>query len=157
MNKTIFNLNYKTSIIIVSILGIILGFISNAFYVDGIVDFILYIFRFALFVGIYLIIYFLEKFKDFKLSNARMMGYLMINCTFNIVFALFSITHILPSLFLTLSGIVCFWTIFSFVIEILAVCIKNKFIDKIFNFNKKIGLLISSPIVKLVDSKITND
>lgn len=158
MNKTIFNLDYKISIIIVSFLGILLGFLSNAFYVNGIIGLVIYLFKLILFSGIYVIFYFIEKNnKEFKLANKRMSGYLLISAILNIIFSIFSTAHLLSGFFLTLSGIVCFWLILSFISEIINVCLQNKIINKIINVNEKIGLAIANPIIKLIDSKITND
>ena len=155
MNKTIFNLNYKTSIIIVSILGIILGFLSNAFYINGVLGYIFYLFRLIVFVGIYGIMNFLEKNnEEFRIATKRMIGYLSVGGILNIIFALFATTHILRELFLTLSGVVCFWVILAFVVEILIVYIKeNKVINRILKIDEKIGAITSQAIVKLFKSK----
>lgn len=156
MNKTIFNLDYKVSIIIVSVLGILIGFLSNGFYVNGVMSFIFYIFRFILFIGMYAIFYVIEKRNsEFKEANKRMIGYLIGSSILNIIFGVFVASNLLRGLFVTLSGVVCLWIIFSFVMEILAVCIDNKIISKIFDINKKIGS-IANPILKVVDN-ITND
>lgn len=157
MNNTIFNLNHKMSIIIVSIIGILLGFLSNAFYIGGILSFIFYIFRCILFIGIFGVLYLLEKKNtQFKSANKRMMGYLGISAIFNVVFSIFVVTHLLGALFITLSGIVCFWVIFSFVIEILNVCLENSVITKILSVNEKIGLIVGNPIAKVLDNLTTN-
>ena len=156
MNKTIFNLDYKLSIIIISILGIVFAFLSNAFYISGFLEFILYIFRFILFIGVFLIFYILENNNmEFKNAITRMIGYLAINTVFNIVFAIFTTAHLLRGLFLTFSGIVCLWLIISFVIEITYLYTNNKIIEKILFINEKIGLVFSNPILKLFN-KITN-
>ena len=156
MNKTIFNLDYKLSVIIVSVLGILIGFLSNGFYINGVMSFIFYIFRFILFVGIYAIFYVIEKRNnDFKEANKRMIGYLMGSSILNIIFGIFIATNLLKGLFVTLSGIVCLWVIFSFIMEMLVACIDNKAITKIFDVNKKIGS-IANPILKVIDD-ITND
>lgn len=158
MNKTIFNLDTKTSIIFVSALGILLGFLSNAFYVDGLMDLIFYVFRFILFVIIYAIFYVIEKKNDeFKQTNKRMIGYLAISSILNVIFSIFITSHILPSLFLTLSGVICFWLIITFTFEILHVCVNNKIINKTITVNEKIGSVVANPIVKLVDNISTND
>lgn len=158
MNKTIFNLSYKTSVIAISVFGILLAFLSNAFYVDNFIEWILYIFRFLLFIAIYGVFYLLEKEnKEFKETNKRIMGYLIANGILNITFAIFSLTHILQSLFLTLSGITCFILIHLFVVEILQLFLNNKIINTMFEIQKKIGLFLASPIVMFIDRKITND
>ena len=158
MNKTIFNLNGKMSIIIVACLGILLGFLSNAYYVSDFLDFILYIFRGILFIGIYLAIYSLEKNDlGFKSTNKRMLGYLSCSYLLNTICALFAITHILSQLFLVISGIVCFWVILVFIFEVLCLYFENKWIVKINKFNEKIGLLFANPIVRLLEKKTTND
>lgn len=158
MNKTIFNLTYKNSLIAISILGVILAFLSNAFYVDNFIELILYIFRFALFISIYLIFYILEKNnEEFKLANKRVVGYLVVSGILNSVFAVFCLAHILPNLFLSLNGIICFILIYLFAMEIVGLFVNNNFVNKILNTHKKIGLFFASPIVKYVDKKITND
>lgn len=158
MNKTIFNLNYNISIIIMGIIGVVFAFLSNAFYVDGIIELLCYIFRFMLFIGIFLLIYLVEKNHiEFKETNKRMMGYLTISSLCNVLFSIFVTSHLLRGMFLTLSGIVCFWLILAFVIEVVSLYTDSNLVKKIFNFNKKIGLAFANPIVKFVDSKITND
>ena len=157
MNKTIFNLDYKKSIIIVSVLGVILGFLSNAFYVNGFIELIFYIFRFSLFAFIYVVLYMLEKNNlEFKMSNKRMVGYLIVSSLLNIIFSIFATAHLLTTIFLTLSGIVCFWVIASFIIEIINVCIDNNIISKILRINEKVSLIIANPIIKFIDSKVNN-
>ena len=158
MNKTIFNFNYKISVIIVASLGILLGFLANAFYVNTFLSYIFYVFRSLLFVGIYIVLYLLEKkciaFKD---ACKRMIGYLTICYTFNLLCTLFSLTHILKTIFLTVSGLVCFWTILVFLVELLNLFLKQKWLIKMQSVNEKIGLAIANPIVKLVQIKATND
>ena len=156
MNKTIFNLSYKSSIIIVSLLGIMFGFLSNAFYVNGVMDFILFAFRLILFLGVYLILFFIEKNNgEFKESTRRMLGYIGVSALLNIVCSIFVSTHLLSGLFITISGLVCFWEIMAFVIETLQLYFNNKFVGNLFMINKKIGLTLASPIIKLFN--ITND
>ena len=157
MNKTIFNLSYKISMIIFSLLGVLLGFLSNVYYVNGLSSFIFYLLRAVLFMGIYFGIYVLEKNSDFKDSTRRMLGYLSVSYLVNMVCAIFSITHILGGVFLTISGLICFWLILAFVFELLVIYIDNRIINKIFNVNKKIGLAVAYPIVKLLSKKVTND
>lgn len=157
MNKTIFNLDYKISVIIISFLGVLFAFLSNAFYVGGLFGFILYLFRFCLFISVFLLIHLIERNNnEFKNGSKRMLGYVAISSLLNTIFAVFTTTHLLKGVFLTLSGIVCFWLIFSFVIEILKLYFNNKIIDKIFSINEKIGLVLANPIVN-VFGKITND
>ena len=116
--------------VILSVLGILLGFIANAFYVGSFMGFILYVLRTFLFVGIYLGIYLLEKQNmDFKRLAKRMMGYLGVCYVGNLVCILFALTHILKGVFLTVGGLICFCTIVAFIFEIL-------------NIYFKIGLLI---------------
>lgn len=158
MNKTIFKLDIKPSIIILASVGILLGFLSNIFYVNGAMDFIFYIFRLLLIIFVFSLFTILEKNnEEFKKASKRNLGYLALSSVLNIAFAIFKITHILPNLFLTLSGVICFWVIASFVLEILCVCIDNKSINKIICMNEKIGKAIANPIVKLVNNIITND
>lgn len=158
MNKTIFNLNYKSSVIIMSLLGIIFGFLSNVFYINGFLELIFYVFRFFLFIGVYLLIYLFEKNNnEFKVVNKRMMGMLIISSISNSIFAIFAITHLLSGLFVILSGVVCFILIVYFVMEIINVVNENKICQKIININEKIGSAIANPIVKYIESKITND
>ena len=40
MNKTIFQIDYKISVLIICVLGVIVGFVSNAYSVNGVVSFI---------------------------------------------------------------------------------------------------------------------
>ena len=158
MNKTIFNLNYNISIWIIGIMGIMFAFLSNAFYVEGILELLSYVLRFVLFIGIYLFLYLVEKNNsDFKETTKRMMGYLISSSTCNIVFSIFVTSHLLRGLFLTLSGIICFWLILVFVVEIIKLYKSNKLIKRFFEVNKKIGLAFANPIIKFIDSKITND
>lgn len=158
MNKTIFNLNSKTSIIIVASLGVFFSFLTNAFYIVDFWDFILYILRFCLFVGIYLALYYVEKSNlAFKNRCKVMGGYFLTNALVNIGCAIFSVTHILKDMFLLFSGIVCFWTIFAFVAEILMLVVKNKWVKRISEVNEKIGSIFINPIVKLFENKTTND
>jgi len=156
MNKTIFNLNYKISIIIISILGILFAFLSNAFYVSGFLGFILYLFRLVLFIGVFLILHLSEKNNlEFKRTNKRMIGYLTINSLLNIVFAVFASAHLLRGVFLTFSGVICLWLIIAFVIEIARLYTNHKIVDKLLLINEKIGLVFANPIVN-VFNKITN-
>lgn len=158
MNKTFLNLDYKISVLIVSFFGIILGFLSNAFYVDSIIEMVLYVFRFLLFIGIYLLMFFIEKKNlEFKESLKRMSGYLLVSSILNVVFALFSLTHILVSVFLFMSGVLCLWVIVSFLLEIIYVYKINNNIKNIVNVNKKIGLILISPIIEKIEKGITND
>lgn len=158
MNKTIFNLNTKISIIIISSLGILLGFLANAFYVVNFIDFVFYVFRAALFIGIYIILQILEKKNlEFKNTCKRMIGYLVLCYLANSICVLFSLTHIIKGVFLSASGIICFWTILVFVIEILKIYFDNKLLRKFTVINEKIGLAIANPIVKLIEDKATND
>ena len=69
--------------------------------------------------------------------------------------SIFVSTHLLSGLFITISGIVCFWEIMAFVIETLQLYFNNKFVRNLFVINKKIGLTLASPIIKLFN--ITND
>jgi len=150
MNKTIFNLNYKISIIIISILGILFAFLSNAFYVSGFLGFILYLFRLVLFIGVFLILHLSEKNNlEFKRTNKRMIGYLTINSLLNIVFAVFASAHLLRGVFLTFSGVICLWLIIAFVIEIARLYTNHKIVDKLLLINEKIGLVFANPIVNV--------
>ena len=158
MNKTIFNLDVKVSIMIVSILGIILSFLSNGFYVNSVLNFVFYVFRCILFVTLFVVFYMSESNNlQFKDALKRMVGYLIITEGLNLVCSVFVVTHLLRGVFVTISGIVCFLLIFTFVIEILNIYFSNKFIKVIFNINEKIGLKISNPIISFIESKITND
>ena len=155
MNKTIFKLNYKNSIIIVSIVGIIFSFLSNAFYINGVMEFILYTFRLLLFLGIYLVLYFIEKDNiEFKESLKRIVGYMGATTLINLSCGVFVGTHLLSGLFIAISGIACLWLILAFVMEVLQFYIKNKFITNFYLANKKIGLTFANPIIKLFN--ITN-
>ena len=158
MNKTIFNLEYKKSILISAFMGIFFGFLSNVFYVNGIMETIFYILRFALFIGIYLFLFFVEKKNlEFKEANKRMCGYIVVNCICNTLFSIFVSAHLLPGVFLTFSAIVCFWLISAFFVEILILKSNNLFLKKVYFFNEKIGLKFASPIIKFISRKITND
>ena len=158
MNKTIFNLTTKASILLIASFGILLGFLANAFYVNTFISYILYILRSALFVGVYVVIHFTEKKnKLFKDASKRMIGYLSMCYISNLLCALFSLTHILKEIFLTASGLVCFWTILVFVIEILYMFSNQKWVVKFQSFNEKIGLTFANPIVKIIENKTTND
>ena len=153
MNKTIFNLDYKLSVIIVSVLGIIFAFLSNAFYVGGLMGFILYVFRFLLFIGVFLILNVIEKNNmEFKDSLKRMIGYLVISSSLNIIFSIFTTTHLLRGFFLICSGIVCFWLIVAFLLEIIKLYFNSKIVDSVLNVNKKIGLAVANPIARLFDT-----
>lgn len=158
MNKTIFNLSYKASLTIMAILGVLFGFLSNAYYINGFLELIFYVFRFLMFIGVYLLIYLLEKGdENFKSFNKRMMGILVLSSIVNTIFAIFSSAHLLGGLFIVLSGVVCFILIMSFVIEIINVFHENKVFNIIVGLNKKIGNAFANPIVKSLEAKITND
>lgn len=158
MNKTIFNLDSKISIIMIAVLGIIFSFMTNAFYVVNFWGFILYFFRFCLFAGIYLLFYFAEKNNLVFKSRCKVMGgYLLVNASINIACALFSVTHILKDVFLLVSGIMCFWSILAFMGEIMILFIERKWLKRICDLNEKIGSIFINPIVKIFEKKITND
>lgn len=158
MNKTIFNLSDRFSIIIMGLFGIILGFLANAFYVNTFISYLLYILRAGLFLGAFIISYVLEKRSMiFKIACKRMLGYLLICYSFNLLCTLFSLTHILKEVFLTISGLVCFWTILVFALEILSIFFNQKWISKFQMINEKIGLAIANPIVRLIQNKTTSD
>ncbi len=158
MNKTIFNLELKLSVIIVSILGIILSFLSNGFYVNGILNFIVYLLRCLLFVSLFIVFYVSENNNlQFKDTLKRMIGYLVIVEGLNIICSIFIVTHLLRGVFVTISGIVCFYLICAYVVEILKNCSNNKIVNAIFKINEKIGLTFANPIIKFIDTKITSD
>ena len=103
LNKTILNLNYKISLIIVSVLGMVFAFLSNAFYVEGLMGYILYVLRLILFSSVYFIMFLLEKNnKEFKNAAKRMLGYVGVSSLFNMTFAIFSTTHLLKGVFLNI-------------------------------------------------------
>ena len=153
MNKTIFNLNVKVSTIIMSSIGIVFAFLSNAFYVKGVVGYILYLFRIVLFCGVFLCVYATEKNEEFKETMKRIVGYFGINLIFNSIFALFSATHLLTFLFITLSSIICVYLIVSLVFEILNVILNKKYIYKIIKINEKITLKSAHLFIKLLAYK----
>ena len=158
MNKTIFNLNSKISITIIACLGIILSFMANAFYVENFWNYILYIFRFFLFVGVYVLIYWLENQNiEFKKKCKIMAGYLVGNALVNICCAWFSVTHILKEIFLLISGLVFFWSIIAFSLEIVIIFVNSKWLNKIVYTHEKIGSILINPIVNIFEKKITND
>ena len=158
MNKTIFNLNSKISIIIIACFGIVFSFMTNAFYVVNFWSFILYVFRFCLFVGIYLLLYLFEKQNlEFKQKCKIMGGYFLGNALVNICCALFSVTHILKEIFLLVSGIVCFWSILAFIVEIVILFVKGNLLNKISITHEKIGSILINPIVRIFEKKTTND
>ncbi|MBR3891323.1 MAG: hypothetical protein IKJ30_04545 [Bacilli bacterium] len=157
MNKTIFQIDYKISVIIICVLGIISGFVSNAYTVNGVVSFIFHFIKIGVLTLIYLALYLIEnKNKQFKEKLKYLFGDLAILNLMNIVFAIFISTHILPQLFLTMSGIISLYIVVSFSFEIVTLYYKNEIIGKITEFNKKIGNAIANPIVNLIDN-ITND
>ena len=157
MNKTIFNFNLKISTILISSFGVLLGFLANAFYTNNFFGLIFFIIRSCLFVGIYLCVYFLEKNNfDFKNKCKRMVGYLIWCYLLNLLCSIFALTHILQGVFLTVSGVICFWTIASFILEILYLYFDKKWLSKIISVNEKIGLTIANPIVKIIETKTTN-
>ena len=158
MNKTIFQIDYKLSVIIISILGIIIGFVTSAYNVTGMPSFLLYFIKVTILSFLYLIFYLIEnKNSDFKEKLKYILGNLLALNGLNITFAVFCAAHILPSLFLTLSGLISLHIIASFVLEIIALYFKNNVIEKIISFNKKIGTVVADPIVRFFDKKITND
>lgn len=158
MNKTIFQIDYRLSIIIVSLIGIIIGFISNGYMVNGFVPLLFYIIKITILCGLYLVFYLIEnKNKEFKCKVKYMMGYLVLFNSFNLICVIFSLAHILDGLFMTLTSIISLYIIISFVLEILVLYFNNEIVEKIVNANKKIGLAVANPIVNFFDSKITND
>jgi hypothetical protein len=158
MNKTIFQIDYKLSVMIISILGIIVGFISNGYGINGLGGLFMHLIKILMFVGIYLVFYLIEnKNTTFKEKLKYMLGNIMIANAINFTFAIFSLTHILPYLFLTLSGIVSLYIIVSFIFEILSLYVDNKLINKLITVNKKIGNAIAEPITSFFDKKFTND
>ena len=158
MNKTIFQLDYKISMLIVSLVGIFVGFISNVYNVKGVLGFIFYLIELVLLTGLFFILYCIEnKNKEFKNKVKYLFGDLALMSVLNIVFALFSITHIMQFLFITLSGIACLCIIYVFALEIVHLYLENKTVVKLVDFNKKIGDAIATPIVKLISKKTTND
>ena len=86
-----------------------------------------------------------------------MLGNLLMLNGINVVFSVFCATHILPSLFLTLSGVISLYIITSFVLEVLSLYYKNEIVDKVISVNKKIGTAVADPIAKLFERKTTND
>lgn len=158
MNKTIFQIDYKLSIIIVSILGIVIGFVSNAYSVSGIVGLLFHFIKIIILTGLYLVFYLIENKNDsFKTTLKYMFGTIVVLNGFNLIFTIFSSTHILEHLFLTLSGVISLYIIISFVLEILSLYYKNEIADKIILFNKKIGTAVADPIISFFEKKITND
>jgi len=158
MNKTIFQIDYKLSIIIVSLIGIIIGFISNGYMVNGLMPLLFYLIKMIVLCGLYLVFYLIEnKNEEFKYKLKYMMGYLLVLNSFNLICIIFSLTHILSGLFLTLTSIVSLYIIVSFVLEILVLYFDNEIVDRIVNINKKIGQAVADPIVSFFDKKITND
>ncbi len=157
MNKTIFQIDYKISVLIICVLGVIVGFVSNAYSVNGVVSFIFHFIKIGVLTLIYLALYLIEnKNKQFKEKLKYLFGKLTILNLMNIIFAIFISTHILPQLFLTMSGIVSLYIVVSFCFEIVTLYYKNEIISKIIEFNKKIGNAIANPIVNLIEN-ITND
>lgn len=157
MNKTIFQIDYKISVLIISILGIIVGLISNVYGVNGIVAFLLYFIKINVLTLIYLSLYLIEnKCEPFKHKLKYIFGYLLILNASNLIFSILTSAHVLPQLFFALSGIVSLYVIISFVAEILDLYYKNEIVAKLISFNKKIGNAIANPIVNFIE-KITND
>jgi hypothetical protein len=82
-------------------------------------------------------------------------GILLLNAS-NLIFSIFTTTHILSGLFLTFSGVVSLYMVISFTLEIINLYYQNKFIDKMILFNKKIGTAVAEPIISLF-KRTTND
>lgn len=157
MNKTIFQLDYKVSVIIVSILGIFIGFVSNAYNVNGGLAFVFHFVKLLLLTGAFFALYLLEnKNKEFKDKLKYVVGDLFLLNAINLMFSIFVVTHIISPLFIILSGIVSLYVIFMFVMEIVNLYFENSTIGKVMNFNKKIGDAIATPITRMVN-KSTND
>ncbi len=157
MNKTIFRLDYKISMLIVSVLGIVMGFITNAYGVNGIISFIFHLFKIFILTFLYLVLYFVEnKNLDFKNKLKYMLGGILLLNASNLIFSIFTTTHILSGLFLTFSGVVSLYMVISFTLEIINLYYQNKFIDKMILFNKKIGTAVAEPIISLF-KRTTND
>ena len=152
--KTFLNLNHKLSLIIVSIIGIVFAFLSNAYYVNGLINLALYVIRIIIFTLIFLFFYLFEK-KDleFKEFNKRGIGYLVINGTFNIICTIFVSTNLLRELFVTLSGIICLGLIICFILEIIKMYSQNKFIEKCFKVTSGISENVGNFFVKLVSER----
>lgn len=157
MNKTIFRIDYKISLIIIMALGVIIGFLSNAYNVNGFISLILHFIKLMILSFIYLGLYLIEnKNKDFKDKLKYIFGDLILFNALNFICAIFTTTHILSYMFLTFSGIISLYMIISFSIEIINLYLKNEIINKVISLNKKIGLAIANPIIKAFE-KITND
>ena len=142
---------------IVAIVGMIVGFISNLYYVSSIKSFIEYLVK-LLAANILLFFIYCNERKnlEFKKITRRMTAYILTSSLINISFSFFVLTNILKMLFINLSGIVCFWLIISELSEIIKIYKDYKVINPISKFNKKIELFIS-PILEYVEKKITND
>lgn len=154
MNKTIFNLNLKMSVIILASLGVLFSVMSNAFYVDDFIGFILCLFRSVLIVGGYLGIYLLEKHNtEFKSITKRMFGYLGMCYVANQVCILFSLTHILKNTFLTISGLVCFYTIVMFVLELINIFYSKRLVKQMIVFNERKTLFLTNLLLELIERK----
>lgn len=157
MNKTIFQIDYKISVLIIAILGIIVGFVSNAYAVNGITSLIFHLIKVGVLTLVYLALYLIEnKNNVFKEKLKYIFGDLVLFNFMNIIFSIFICAHILPQLFLTLSGIVSLYIVVSFCLEIVDLYYKNEIVTKVMNLNKKIGVAVANPIVNVID-KTTND
>jgi hypothetical protein len=157
MNKTIFRIDYKISMIIVMVLGVVIGFVSNAYNVDGFMSLIFHFIKLIVLTFIYLGLYLIEnKNIEFKDKLKYVFGDLVLLSSLNFICSIFTTAHILAYMFLTFSGVISLYVIVSFTMEILNLYFKNEVINKVISLNKKIGLAIANPIIKSIE-KITND
>lgn len=156
MNNNILKLDNKKIIVFLSLVGIIIGFTLNVYFVNGIGKFFFYIMKLIVInILSFVITIKLKNNHELEDSIHNISSYILLASILNFICSLFVISKILPTMFIFVSGIVCFWLIVSLCLEIVVQYNEKIKRDRIYLLNKKIGLMIN-PILKSIRDKITN-
>lgn len=142
MEKTVFNLNSRVSIIILSAISVLFSFISNYAQINSIISFLFIAVKASIFVVIPLIVYILEKQSlKFKKIAGIYTSYFVINFVITIIASVSIVNGIVPKI----------WA-FLFNLTNLVILLSSVFIliEQVLNYREVKSKVYENTIMKVV-------
>lgn len=162
MNKTIFNIDEKLSIIILSLISLFFSFVSICSPITGLISFLIVLVKSVIFIILPFIIYVMEKNSE-KFKNIA--GIYLVYFSFNLlIIILASVLHInefvwlffkfLFDLFVLLILLTSFFVFIDYVLQYVG--IKSRMYSIIMKMVYVVANCISFPFLRFLDKKIIN-